>query len=130
MTAVDLWASQEPRPNVIGAETYSHFRHDESYERFSLISRKAYPGRIDIMRMKTHEAAQYVPDGSLDFVFIDADHTYEGCKQDLEDWAPKVRRGGVIAGHDINWPTVKQAVDEVYPDFVRLSDNVWMQAVP
>jgi predicted O-methyltransferase YrrM len=38
---------------------------------------------------------------SVDFLFIDADHTYEGVKQDYEMYAPLVRRGGVVAFHDI-----------------------------
>jgi predicted O-methyltransferase YrrM len=39
--------------------------------------------------------------GSLDFLFIDGDHTYEGVKRDFEMYAPLVRPGGVIALHDI-----------------------------
>jgi predicted O-methyltransferase YrrM len=38
---------------------------------------------------------------SIDFLFIDADHTYEGVKQDYEMYAPLVRRGGIVAFHDI-----------------------------
>lgn len=125
MIAVDLWATQEPRPHVEGSETYTTFKHDESYERFKAISERAYPGRIDIFRMKTHEAAQHVPNGHLDFVFIDADHTYEGCLQDIDDWAPKVKRGGMICGHDINWPTVKQAVDARFNQYNVFHDHVW-----
>jgi len=40
-------------------------------------------------------------DSKLDFLFIDGDHTYEGVKQDFEDYAPYVKSGGVIAFHDI-----------------------------
>jgi predicted O-methyltransferase YrrM len=39
--------------------------------------------------------------GSLDFLFIDGDHTYEGVKRDFEMYASLVRPGGVIALHDI-----------------------------
>ncbi|HUZ46426.1 MAG TPA: class I SAM-dependent methyltransferase [Terriglobia bacterium] len=37
----------------------------------------------------------------LDYLFIDGDHTYEGVKQDFELYAPLVRKGGIIAFHDI-----------------------------
>ena len=37
----------------------------------------------------------------LDYLFIDGDHTYEGAKRDFELYAPLVRKGGVIALHDI-----------------------------
>lgn len=53
-----------------------------------------------IIRNFSVEAAKQIPDGWLDFVYIDGDHSYEACMADLEAWDPKVRKGGVIAGHD------------------------------
>lgn len=46
------------------------------------------------------EAAQNVSDGSLDFIYLDANHTYPQVEADLHAWVPKVRRGGMVAGHD------------------------------
>ena len=57
-------------------------------------------------------AATRYDDGSLDFVFIDADHTYEAVKRDISAWWPKVKSGGVLAGHDYDETGVKKAVDE------------------
>lgn len=37
----------------------------------------------------------------MDFLFIDADHTYEGVKMDFEMYSQLVRKGGIIAFHDI-----------------------------
>ena len=72
------------------------------------------------IRAASVEAANLYEDGSLDFVFIDADHSYESVKADIAAWAPKVRQGGLIAGHDFNPanPTggVERAVLEAYPD--------------
>ena len=39
-------------------------------------------------------------DAYFDFIYIDADHRYESTKADLTNWFPKLRKGGVIAGHD------------------------------
>ena len=39
-------------------------------------------------------------DGSLDFAFLDGDHSHEGLKKDIAAWLPKVKKGGIIAGHD------------------------------
>lgn len=74
--------------------------------------------RARILVKDSVEAAQEVPDGSLDFVFIDANHTYEACKADVQAWLPKVKPTGFIAGHDYEnpgYPTwgVKRAVEEV-----------------
>lgn len=57
-----------------------------------------YPAKI--IKKDSIKAAKEIPDGSLDFVFIDADHHYEKVKDDLNAWTPKVRKGGIVAGHD------------------------------
>jgi hypothetical protein len=58
------------------------------------------PYDCTIWRMTSHEAAARVPDGSLDFVYIDGNHSEPYITQDLEAWAPKVRSGGMVCGHD------------------------------
>jgi hypothetical protein len=55
---------------------------------------------VDIIVNFSVEAAKQFEDGYFDFVYIDADHTYDGITADLEAWYPKVRKGGMIAGHD------------------------------
>jgi len=56
--------------------------------------------RCQLLRLPSLEAASTIPDATLDFVYIDADHAADACVADLEAWAPKVRAGGVVAGHD------------------------------
>jgi hypothetical protein len=51
-------------------------------------------------RISSLDAARDLPDESLDFVYIDANHHYEHIKADIEAWAPKVRPGGIVSGHD------------------------------
>lgn len=46
------------------------------------------------------------------FVFIDASHTYAGCRLDAETWAPWVRDGGLIAFHDTTIADIARVVDE------------------
>lgn len=41
-----------------------------------------------------------IADGSLDFVYIDANHEYEFVRSDIQTWLPKVRKGGILSGHD------------------------------
>ena len=68
------------------------------------------------------EAAQRYKDGSLDFVFLDASHTYEDVKADIHAWRPKIKKGGYLGGHDfqIDFPGVVQAVQEEIPEYMRL----------
>ena len=71
--------------------------------------------------------AKTFEDESLDVVFIDLTHTYEAVKADIAAWAPKVKKGGFIAGDDYhpNWPEVMKAVDEVYPNRIVI-DDAWI----
>jgi len=74
--------------------------------------------RRTVLRMDMHQAAQTIADGSLDFAFLDADHTYEGTKEAIADWWRKVRPGGLLCGHDYGQPNyphwnVKRAVSEL-----------------
>jgi predicted O-methyltransferase YrrM len=69
---------------------------------------------------RSWDMATKYADGSLDWVFIDADHAYESVVKDLDAWLPKVRKGGIIAGHDFaEWPGfgVIRAVTERFPRF-------------
>lgn len=55
--------------------------------------------RRTVMRGRSLQAAQHSPH-RYDFVFLDADHSYEGCKSDIEAWSSKVKPGGWLGGHD------------------------------
>lgn len=56
------------------------------------------------MKMTSMEAVKKFEDESLDFVFIDGSHEYEDIKDDIISWLPKVKRGGILAGHDYYFP--------------------------
>ncbi|HWE55681.1 MAG TPA: class I SAM-dependent methyltransferase [Acidimicrobiales bacterium] len=59
-----------------------------------------FADRSDIWRMTSAQAAGKVADGSLDFVYIDARHDERSAREDIDLWFPKVRPGGILAGHD------------------------------
>lgn len=87
--------------------------------------------KAHIQRMTSEEASRLHNDKSLDFVFIDANHTYEHVKRDIELWLPKTRR--LIFGHDYgnyrdrtNLWGVRKAVDEIFGDkSILLERNIW-----
>lgn len=68
---------------------------------------------IKPIRKTSIEAAKDFEDNYFDFIFIDAAHDYESVKQDLLTWYPKLKNGGIFAGHDYApfWG-VYQAVNE------------------
>lgn len=67
-------------------------------------------GRSTLYKMRTIDAANKVEDGSLDFVFIDADHSMEGVRDDIMAWQRKLKPSGWMIGHDFNMPSVKRGV--------------------
>lgn len=73
---------------------------------------------VKMLHMDSISASQHFADNSLDFVFIDGSHLYEAVLADINAWLPKVKTGGIIAGHDIDGPEefngVRQAVEEVF----------------
>ncbi len=58
--------------------------------------------RRKVLRGRTSEVAGLIPDASLDFAYIDGDHTLRGVTIDLHRLLPKVRAGGFIGGDDFN----------------------------
>lgn len=67
---------------------------------------------IKPIRKSSVEGAKLFKDNSVDLVFIDAAHDYENVKNDINAWYPKVKPGGILAGHDKTWPGVVKAVNE------------------
>ena len=90
-----------------------------------------YADRVTLIEGDTVASAAMVEDGSLDFVFIDADHSYEAVRRDIDAWRSKVRAGGWLGGHDYNrkFPGVVRAVDFTFGRSVyTLPGSIWSVA--
>lgn len=76
---------------------------------FNETRRKMMPfrGRVSMIRRTSEDAASMVW-SPLDFVYIDADHRYEAVRKDLNLWWPKLRHGGILAGHDFVYHTIPE----------------------
>ena len=66
---------------------------------------------VDVFPMDSLTAAATHPLGSASFVFLDDNHETDHVRAELAAWWPVVRQGGVLAGHDYDWPSVRAAVD-------------------
>lgn len=136
---VDAWAPYSDRS---GEDDYHasmpQNEHEDIYK--AAVNGVRFAGeRAKVIRDWSQDAAQKVPDRSLDFVFIDAEHSYEGCRDDIKAWAPKVKVGGWLMGHDYNNPDFpKWGVERAVQEFatargleVELGDNyTWFIHLP
>lgn len=72
-----------------------------------------FTDKASFVRKRSDNAVNDVPD-NIDFIYVDGNHDYEHVKQDIELYFPKLKKGGVMAGHDFtaDYPGVARAVLE------------------
>jgi hypothetical protein len=130
-----------PQAQIYGIDPYEPHRGYNDYTRrstFEKLETNAHK-RLDkfsnyqfIRKYSVDAVSEF--ENNLDFVYLDADHSYETVTQDIQLWLPKIRSGGILAGHDYaRLPHVKviQAVNDytsahkIQPWFVlgREADN-------
>lgn len=123
MFGVDQWR-QLPLRSAENAETYADF--DMALLRRTVIDRAAtYGGRCTILEGDSTAMVDAVLAYSLDFVFIDGDHTALGVERDIRAWLPTIKPGGMLLGHDAHWTTVRSVVNRMCPGWVDYGEAVW-----
>jgi hypothetical protein len=96
--SIDPWRTFREE-DYIDVANVAQEEHDRLYRQtVSRLSR--YGDRSTVLRMTSAKAAHEFDDGQLDFAYLDAQHSYEAVKEDIRLWAPKIRKGGVLGGHD------------------------------
>lgn len=131
LTGVDPW-------NVYG--DYKDYNEDElENEAYRQAKIRAEKYGITLMKAWSMDAVKEFKDESLDFVFIDGNHDFEHVVEDVAKWSCKVRKGGIVSGHDFIKNEkrrfgVKEAVTawcesyQIKPLFVFMGDScpTWM----
>jgi hypothetical protein len=81
--------------------------HDGKFDAVkSYFSDEIEEGSVEIHKNLSTKAVDDFEDGYFDWVYIDTDHSYETTRDELQLYAPKMKPGGIIAGHDYrmgNW---------------------------
>lgn len=118
LVAVDQWkhiSKKTPKAVEIGLAGNDM----DSAFRYFIRNANLYKAQLTILRGGSVEMSKKVKDGSLDFVFIDADHRYGAALADIKAWTPKVKEEGTICGHDYDhprFPGVTKAIIECFGD--------------
>ncbi len=97
LTLIDSWYYQED-PNY--PPDMSNVENTEHEKRYQLVREKFAADNIRILRKTSFDAADDFETESLDFIYIDAMHTYEAVLNDLKRWWPKLKPDGLLMGHD------------------------------
>lgn len=88
-----------------------------------------WPGRVHKAKAKSTYVAHGFTKVQFAFVYIDASHNYESVAADITAWMPRVRKGGLLCGHDYR-NDVKRAVDKLLggPDKI-FEDSSWLKVI-
>lgn len=119
---VDVWEQNQDfldaSPNKVGRIVNADW--STIRKKFAKNVINAYPFKVCAMKMTSEEASRLIANESLDWVFIDANHSFRHVKNDIDFWSPKVKKGGIISGDDfVDKPLygVKEAVKISFNDY-------------
>jgi Methyltransferase domain len=80
---------------------------------------------VTIMRNDSVTASGFFTDGSLDWIFIDGDHSFPQVRRDIRAWWPKLKVGGLLSGHDWGHVGVSRGLLTFWPAMDDVRDTVW-----
>lgn len=92
---------------------------------------KHFDDRFNLIEATAVDARKYFITESIDFIFIDGDHSFEMCYQDLNLYYDVVKRGGIFSGHDFSLPGVNLALakfrkeNNIEGNFKVIPNDVW-----
>jgi hypothetical protein len=89
----------------------------------------AYKDKVEFLHVSSEEFVKTIEDESLDFVFIDGDHSFEAALKDFQNYYPKVKTGGIFGGHDIQLDSVRNALTyflkEKSNEVIGVTNSAW-----
>lgn len=97
-----------PNLKLYGIDAWQPYRGykdypDDLYQIAHNLAKDRVKGyNCELIKGWSNETCNYFSDEFFDFVFIDGNHSYEGVVEDLANWAKKVRKGGIVYGHDFD----------------------------
>tara|TARA_B100001123_G_scaffold440433_1_gene579492 strand:+ start:780 stop:1460 length:681 start_codon:yes stop_codon:yes gene_type:complete len=108
-------------PQVKGKEPINQKYFDEAYNE----TKKTFinNSNVEIIKNNSLESSKNFNDEYFDFIYIDAEHSYDAVKQDLNCWYPKLKKNGYIFGDDYHWREEDNSfsVEKAYQEFFNLN---------
>ena len=89
----------------------------------------AHKDKVEFLHVSSEEFVKTIEDESLDFVFIDGDHSFDAALKDFQNYYPKVKKGGIFGGHDIQLDSVRNALTyflkEKSNEVIGVTNSAW-----
>ncbi len=123
--AIDTWKGSWNRPSLLaqvkkaGGDLFPVWR--ENMRKCGVL------GLITPIREPSLQAVAHFQDGSLDFVFLDGDHSFDNVVAEIREWSKKLKPGGVLAGDDFDQPEVAAAVKQELGDGFKVTGKTWLR---
>lgn len=140
----DIYINMFYNPEIYLVDLWSIERNDDPYFKNNpqqleigynkILTKYGDDKRVKICKGHSDDWCDTFEDGTFDWVYIDANHTYEAAKNDILKWLPKVKKGGVLSGHDFNpdpnnivYDTfgVDRAVKEIFGNSFNLTNDYY-----
>ena len=123
LVLVDSWTFDEKvrgcAPQVNGEEPLNQNFFDQAkkdtYDKFENIQ------NVHILEFNSLQASSKYEDNFFDYIYIDAEHTYNAVTKDLEVWYPKLKKNGTLFGDDYYWREEDDtlSVHKAYQEFIQ-----------
>lgn len=129
LDVVDTWIGEGMLMDLWDAPDHDFVKHNGDFLPVFIKNIEPVKHVITPVRSTSASASQLYEDKSLDFVFIDANHSYESVSEDIKLWLPKIKDTGIMGGHDYNdgWPGVKKAINENFSkDKIQVIATSWL----
>ena len=133
---VDMWEL------IGGEEKHKKYRDsidpDMYFVFLETMRRASILSNIVPIKMDSSKSSRLFNDSSVFFCYIDANHTYNSVLQDIKSWLPKIKSGGILAGHDYlnngitepKYEGLERAVNEMFPDGIeRIGNRSWLKRI-
>lgn len=119
---IDAWTHLEQAGDGGNYQAWHERNYKEAQERVSKFKHKAV-----FLRGMSQDMIKQIPDNSLVLAYIDCDHSYEGALRDLRAIYSKVKKGGIIAGHD--YLNLDYGVNQAVTEFLENRKHVKLHVI-
>lgn len=116
---VDAWEHQN-NEIYFDAANFSDDIHSNIYNECKSRFKKFEYDKYEMIKKYSVDASKAFEDDYFDFIYIDANHSYESTLEDIMFWYPKLKKNGIISGHDyFDEPNIKFGVKSAVDLFFK-----------